>query len=80
MTVKSYFLLLDVGNGKRQEIADVLRDNAGVVIAAPLQGSKDIIMAVETPENNQAMILANEAIASLYPMIDRVNLLPVQRF
>lgn len=75
--VKSYFVLLDIGWGKGEQVARILRSTAGVRIAEPLKGSADVVMLVEAPERKKLADLTYQAVASLSDVSSNVRILPV---
>lgn len=72
------YVLLDVRNGKSEEVTRVLRTMPGVVMADILEGPPDVIVVVEACEQKKLAERTITALASVETMTDGVRLLPAQ--
>ncbi len=77
MGVKVY-VLLDIVDEKSKQVAQALRGKPGVVMADPLEGPPDVVMAVESSERLMLAELIVQAVTSVETMIKGVHLLPAQ--
>ena len=72
------YLLLDVAEGKADQVAGKLRNIAGIRIADVLEGQPDVIAVVEAPERHIVAELTIQAISSVENMIEDMKLLPAR--
>jgi len=72
------YVLLDVVDGKSDEVAQALRGKPGVVIADLLEGPPDIIMVVEASERQKLIKLTMQALASVEAATEGLNLIPTR--
>ena len=72
------YALLDIVDGKTEQVAKVLRESPGVVIADAVEGPPDVVIVVEAPEREQLAKLTIGALASVETMTENVCLLPVR--
>ena len=77
MNAKAY-ILLDIINGKSQEVAECLSGRPGVVGLELLEGSPGMLVKCEA-NNRQALArLTVDALAAVEHAIENVSLLPVK--
>jgi hypothetical protein len=70
------FMLLDVKNGKSEQLISSIKDKAGIAIAEMLDGPPDVILMVEAPNRQELADKAIHAISLVENMIDNIRLLP----
>ncbi len=73
------YVLLDVVEGKSDEVAQALRGKPGVVIADMLEGPPDVVMVLEASERIELGELMMRAFDAVETMVDGVYLLPVRK-
>ena len=73
------YLLLDVVDGRDEQVAQVLREGPGVVMADALEdaleGSPKVVVVIEAPERKQLAKWTIEALASVEMLTEQVRLL-----
>lgn len=72
------YLLLNVVNGKSEEVVRNLSGKAGVVAADPLEGPPDVMMVVEASDRRKLAELSIQAFASVEAMVEGMQLLPTR--
>jgi hypothetical protein len=72
------YILLDVVGGKAEQVARLLRESRGVVMADVLEGPPDVIMLVKAAERQQLAKLAIQALTSVETMTENFLLLPAR--
>jgi len=72
------YVLLPVIHGNPEKVVQILRSQSGVAMADLLEGSADILMMVEAAERQSLARLTVEAIASVEPMLESLQLLPAR--
>jgi hypothetical protein len=77
MVARAY-VLLDIVNGKSEQVAKALQGKPGVVIAEQIEGPPDLIMVTEASDMHHLAKLTVKAITSVEAMINGLRLLPVQ--
>ncbi len=77
MSTKVY-VLLDVKDGKAEQVAQVLRESPGVAMVDALEGPPDIIRVIEAEERQQLAKLTIQAVGSVETTTENVCLLPVK--
>lgn len=76
MTAKTY-VLIDVNNGKSEQVVKTLRNKAGVVIIELVEGPPDAVMVVKATERQELAKLTIAALLSVEGLTDGVKCLPV---
>ena len=69
-----FYILLDIVDGKAEQVTQVLRQSPGVVMADTLEGPPDVIMVMETAERQQLAKLTMQALTSVGTMTEHVRL------
>ena len=77
MSYRAY-ILLEIVDGKAEQVPEVLRENPGVVMVDALEGPPDVIIVVEAPKRQQLAKLTIQALASVETMTEHVRLLPAR--
>jgi len=77
MVARAY-VLLDIVNGKSEQVAQALQGKPGVVMAEQLEGPPDLIIVTEASDMQHLAKLTVKAITSVEAMIHGLRLLPVQ--
>jgi len=77
MGVKVY-VLLDVMDGKSEEVAQILRGKPGVVKVDQLEGPPEVITVVEAYDRQELADLTMQALASVETMTEGLQLLPTR--
>jgi len=72
------YILLDIVDGKAEQVTKVLRENHGVVMVDALEGPPDVIIVMEAPKRQQLAKLTIQALASVETMTEHVCLLPAR--
>ena len=72
------YLLLDVTEGKAEQVAGKLKCMASIRIVDVLEGQPDVIAMIEAPERHELAETAMRVIASVETMIDNLKLLPAR--
>jgi hypothetical protein len=72
------YVLLDIVDGKSEQVVRALRGSLGVAMADQLEGPPDVIVVVEASERQELAELTNKALASVEAMIEGVQLLSAQ--
>ena len=72
------YALLDIADGKSEQVAQALRGRPGVVTADPLEGPPDVIVMFEASERLMLANLTIQALTAVEAMTKGVCLLPVQ--
>ena len=71
------YLLLHVMEEKSKEVARVLRQKPGVLMADIVEGPPDVIAIIEAPERKVLADLTVQALSSVENMLENVRLLPI---
>jgi len=72
------YILLDIIEGKLELVVQTLRGKPGVVEVDLLEGSPNVIMVVEAPEQKKLAERTVQALASVGKMTEGVQLLPTR--
>ena len=72
------YVLLDVMEGRKQQVAHCLLGRRGILMADTTEGKPDIIFVAEGASRQKLAELTMRAIAAIESMIEDFNLLPVQ--
>ena len=72
------YLLLDVAEGKADQVAGKLRHIAGIRIVDVVEGQPDVIAVVEAPERHKLAETTMRVISSVENMIEDLKLLPAR--
>ena len=72
------YLLLDVAEGKADQVAGKLRRIAGIRIVDVIEGQPDVIAVVEAPERLRLAEITMQVFSSVENMIEDLKLLPVR--
>jgi uncharacterized protein with GYD domain len=72
------YLLLDVAEGKAEQVAGKFRRIAGVRIVDVIEGQPDVIAVVEAPERHKLAEITMRVISSAETMIEDLKLLPAR--
>ena len=72
------YLLLDVMDGKADQVAEKLRHIAGIRIVDVLEGQPEVIAVVEAHERHRLAEITMRAISSVETMIEDLKLLPAR--
>lgn len=77
MSVRAY-LLLDIAQGKAEEVALVLSKGTGVRAVDILEGPPDVIAVIEASGRQKLAQFTVRAVASVETLTRNLHLLPVQ--
>ena len=72
------YVLLDVVEGKSDQVARALQRRAGVRIVDVLEDSPNVIMVIEAGDRHELARLTVQALALVEAMTDDVRLLPAK--
>ena len=72
------YILLDVLDGKADQVAEKLRHIAGIRIVDVIEGQPDVIALVEAPERQRLAEITMRVFSSVENMIEDVELLPAR--
>ena len=72
------YLLLNVAEGKADQVAGRLRHLAGVRMVDLIEGQADVIAVVEAPERHELAKLTVQALSSVETVIEDLQLLPAR--
>ena len=72
------YAILDILDGQSDEVIWRLRGKPGILIADLVEGSPDVLMAVEAPDHEELAELTMQALSSVEDWPDNVQLLPVE--
>ena len=72
------YIQLDIVDGQAEQVAQILQQSPGVVMADALEGPPDVIMVMEAAERGQLVKLTLQALASVETMTEHVCLLPAR--
>ena len=78
MTGTKVYVLLDIIEGKLEQVVQTLRGKPGVVEVDLLEGSPNVIMVVEAPERKKLAERTIQALASVETITEGVQLLPTR--
>jgi hypothetical protein len=78
MSVRVY-VLLDVMERRKQQVAHYLLGRRGVLMADITEGKPNVIFVAEAASRQKLAELTMRAIAAIESMIEDFNVLPVQR-
>jgi len=76
MCVKAY-VLIDVNNGKSEQVAKTLRNKPGVVAVDNVEGPPDVIIMIRAGERQELAKLTIDALLSVEGLTESVRCLPV---
>jgi len=71
------YLLLHVAEEKSKEVARLLRQKPGVLMADIVEGPPDVIAIIEASERKVLADLTVQALSSVENMLENVRLLPI---
>jgi len=71
------YILLDIVDGKSEQIAQALQGSLGVVMADAVEGPPHVVIVMEAQNREQLAKLTVQAIALVETMTEHVCLLPV---
>jgi len=71
------YILLDIVDGKAEQVAQALQGSLGVVMADAVEGSPDVVIVMEAPNREQLAKLTVQALALVESMTEHLCLLPV---
>lgn len=72
------YILLDIVDGRAEQVAQVLRSSLGVVMADVLEGPPDVIIVMEVPERQRLAKLVIEVLTVVEAVTENVRLLPIR--
>ena len=72
------YILLDVMDGKAEQVVQVLQEIPGVLMVDALEGPPDIVVVIEAPEREQLAKWTIDALASVEMLTEQVRLLPTR--
>lgn len=72
------YILLDIKEGKTEQVAKVLQQSRGVIMADVVDGSPDVIAVVEGTDREQLVEMTVQALNSVGDIIERIRFLPAQ--
>ena len=72
------YVLLDIADGKAEQVVQVLQEIPGVVMADALEGPPDVVMLIEAPERERLAKWTIEALSSVETLTEQVRLLPTR--
>ena len=72
------YILLDVMDGKSEQVVHVLQEIPGVLMVDALEGPPDIVVIIEAPEREQLAKWTIEALSSVEMLTKQVRLLPTR--
>ena len=70
------YVLIDVVDGKCEQMTQALRGRPGVITVDLLEGPPQVIMVVEAPERQRLARLTVQAISEVEMMTEDIQLLP----
>ena len=72
------YILLDIVDGKAEQVAQALQGSLGVVMADALEGPPDVVVLIEASQREQLTKWTIEALSSVEMLIEQVRLLPTR--
>ena len=72
------YVLLDIVDGKAEQVVHVLQKISCVLMMDALEGSPDIVVVIEAPEREQLAKWTIDALASVEMLTEQVRLLPTR--
>ena len=72
------YILLDIVDGKAEQVAQVLQGSPGVVMADAVEGPSDVVIVMKAPNREKLAKLINQALASVETMTEHIHLLPAR--
>ena len=72
------YVLLDIVDGKAEQVVQVLQEIPGVLMVDALEGPPDIVVVIEAPEREQLVKWTIEALSSVEMLTEQVHLLPIR--
>lgn len=72
------YILLDIVDGRAEQVAQVLRSSLGVVMADVLEGPPGVIIVMEVPERQRLAKLVIEVLTVVEAVTENVRLLPIR--
>ena len=72
------YVLLDIVDGKAEQVAQVLQGSLGVVMADAIEGPPDVVIVMKAPNREQLAKLINQALVLVEPMTEYICLLPAR--
>ncbi len=77
MNNKAY-ILLDIVDGKAEQVAQAIQGISGVVTADAVEGPPDVVIVMEAPDREQLADLVNHVLILAEPMTEHICLLPAR--
>jgi len=72
------YILLDIVDGKAEQVVHVLQKIPCVLMVDALEGSPDIVVVIEAPEREQLAKWTIEVLSSVEMLTEQVRLLPTR--
>jgi len=72
------YILLDIVDGKAEQVAQALQGSLGVVMADAVEGPPDVVIVMEAPNREQLAKLTNQVLVLTEPMTEYICLLPAR--
>jgi len=72
------YILLDVVDGKAEQVVQVLQEIPSVVMVEALEGSPDVVLVMEAAGRKQLVKLTIQALDLVETMTEHFQLLPVK--
>ena len=72
------YVLLDIVDGKAEQVVQVLQGSLGVVMADAVEGPPDVVIVMEAPNREQLAKQTMQALASVETITEHVCLLPAR--
>ena len=71
-------ILLDIVDGKAEQVVQVLQEIPGVVMVEALEGPPDVTLIMEATERQQLAKLTIQALALVETMTEHIHLIPAR--
>jgi len=72
------YILLDIVDGKAEQVAQALQGSLGVVMVDAVEGPPDVVIVMEAPNRQQLAKITMQALASVETITEQVCLLPAR--
>jgi len=72
------YVLLDIVDGKAEQVVQVLQETPGVVMVETLEGPPNVIIVMEAAERQHLAKLTIQALTLVETMTERLQLLPAR--
>ncbi len=73
------YVLLDIMDGKAEQVVQALQGSLGVVMADAVEGPPDVVIVMEAANREQLAKLTNHALLLVEPMTEYICLLPARK-